>query len=422
MSVKLIHFGSKLIGVAFSVNGKLVTTADVAIAAELKVELIDRAANVAVLLSDEVISDFEFALLKEIEAVTVMSNQNLKCELNCLSWGSPRAKCEAILATTDDLPLSGSPMINAKGEVVGMASFHIDGGGGTTLTSQSCGGIRTLSEFRLCGYVPSPIIDMVMKLAVKSWFGGIFIEYGTLLSAKLSEGKIQPCGYIVFKLEPKGPLENAGVTRGSILLKVNDRKFHPSSCMFRHRPGETVKCNFYGGGVFNIALVGYPEQEECSQGSVSGFKKLTEVVREVKVKLPSYSKRAVVKLIVVDDDNSAIEVHGFAISSTETIIHSKYISEGSQVYYSVGSSVLVAEIGGSDNGATTLSIPSAEYFSQSQMEGKFIIRSATGELVPASEKVDGALIDSDGKLVRLIDSSETPKPVELLDFPLNFNY
>lgn len=130
---------------------------------------------------------------------------------------------------------SGGPLINLAGQVVGINTLVVRGGGSTVAEGLGfaipSNTARAVADQLISkGYVSRPYLGIRWQWVtpgVAARFG-LPVEYGVFIT----------------DLDPQGPAAQAGLRRGDILIAIEGEAIGPDTpfinLLFRHEPGETV--------------------------------------------------------------------------------------------------------------------------------------------------------------------------------------
>ncbi len=151
---------------------------------------------------------------------------------------------------------SGAPLINKKGEVLGMVSFYLNpnltfsGGVAQVILEQIvCEIIRTQQDYvkGFMGLSPIPMNNFVI------------FRFGLLPMLP------QPTGYFISEIAENGPFKDHSEVVGDILLKINGKpvginyqQSNPSFFSWRCKPGTKLVCKFRTAGKIIITLDPFP--------------------------------------------------------------------------------------------------------------------------------------------------------------------
>jgi serine protease Do len=145
---------------------------------------------------------------------------------------------------------SGGPLVNSRGEVIGINSFLIGGQGGTGLgfAVPIDRGKWVMAEILQYGRVRDPYFGM----------GGAFVSPALMRELRLDENT--PRGYFVGHVDRGSPAEQAGIQVGDVITEAEGKTIRNSveleRGLFSSRVGGEVRVSVWrNGSTFEARLI-----------------------------------------------------------------------------------------------------------------------------------------------------------------------
>lgn len=154
---------------------------------------------------------------------------------------------------------SGGPLLNLKGEVIGINTAILP-------YAQGIG-------FAVPINMAKSILDQLISKGkvTRAWLGVYIQEVTPEIAEKFGLEKSK--GALVSDITPDSPAERAGLTRGDIILKIDDKEIQSVSELQQtvrsHRPGDKVKVELWRDKKTMVVEVALGELQEESSGVVS---------------------------------------------------------------------------------------------------------------------------------------------------------
>lgn len=147
---------------------------------------------------------------------------------------------------------SGGPLVNIRGEVVGINTAIIQG-------AQGLGFAVPINQAKW-------VMDQILKYGkVKRSKIGVIVQP---ITPELSEHFGTSYGAIVSNVQPAGPADKAGIKAGDVIVEVNGKKIEDVSDLqnqiMKNPPGSQVEVKILRDGkisTFNIKTVSFDEEE-----------------------------------------------------------------------------------------------------------------------------------------------------------------
>jgi serine protease Do len=152
---------------------------------------------------------------------------------------------------------SGGPLLNARGEVVGINTAIIRGNGASLFGSND-GAVEGIGFALPITQAKSVLQQLVATGTVKRGYMGVSVEPVTQLHAE-SYSYPHKNGALVSYVNPDSPAQKAGVKQGDIIMSVDGRQIRSSNDLVNvvssHAPGEKVRLALWRDGNETSATV-----------------------------------------------------------------------------------------------------------------------------------------------------------------------
>jgi 2-alkenal reductase len=154
---------------------------------------------------------------------------------------------------------SGGPLVNLRGEVIGINTLVVRGGG------------TTLDQAEGLGFaIPSRTLKTVSEKLIadgKVVYSYLGVSYGMIDAEIAAENNLPvPNGALISEVQPGQPAAKAGLQNGDIIIAVDGQKLGSDislrGVLLQHEPGDNIKLEVLRDGkteTFDVTLAARPE-------------------------------------------------------------------------------------------------------------------------------------------------------------------
>lgn len=150
---------------------------------------------------------------------------------------------------------SGGPLLNAKGEVIGMNTAKI-----SSNVAEGLGFAIPINQAK-------PVVEQIIKEGkfTMVYLGISGVDVQTVRRQFNIDMSIKE-GVYIFDVEDNSPMDKAGITPGDIITALNDKiitdKSQLTRELYKYKPGDTITVTYYRGKTENeaeVTLIARPE-------------------------------------------------------------------------------------------------------------------------------------------------------------------
>lgn len=154
---------------------------------------------------------------------------------------------------------SGGPLVNAKGEVIGVISLKlvedsIEGMGFAIPIDYAMSHVETLESGKK---IERPLIGISMMNTTDTF---ALYRYGITLDDEIESG------VVIIEVTKDSSASKAGLAKGDVITKVNDKEVTNSAylkyLLYKYEVGDTVKLTYYRDGKFKTTDITLGKNEE----------------------------------------------------------------------------------------------------------------------------------------------------------------